>query len=50
MLKFLQIRSSAALARAKRSARTGADKRYEAERPVRVYSLLLPPTLPHDRK
>ena len=50
MLKFLQILSSAAPPRAKRSARIAADKRFEPERPVRVYSLLLPPTLPHDRK
>jgi hypothetical protein len=25
-------------------------KRIEAQRPVRVYSLLLPPTLPRDRR
>jgi hypothetical protein len=48
MFKFLQIRSSGARFRPKRSPR--AEKRFEPERPVRVYSLLLPPTLPHDRK
>jgi hypothetical protein len=48
MFKFLQIRGSAALSAAKRPPR--AEKRFEPERPVRVYSLLLPPTLPHDRK
>jgi len=48
MFKFLQIRGSAARSRVKRSPR--AEKRFEPERPVRVYSLLLPPTLPHDRR
>ncbi len=50
MLKFLQIRSSAASPRAKRSAHIPGEKRFEPERPVRLYSLLLPPTLPDDRK
>jgi hypothetical protein len=34
----------------KPSLRPAPDKRIEAERPVRVYSLLLPPTLPRDRR
>ncbi|MGZ4180217.1 MAG: hypothetical protein ACXVUL_05985 [Solirubrobacteraceae bacterium] len=50
MFKFLHLRSSAAPPRAKRSPRVPSAKRFEPERPVRVYSLLLPPTLPDDRK
>jgi len=50
MFKFLHLRSSAAPPRAKRSPRVASEKRFEPERPVRVYSLLLPPTLPYDRK
>ena len=50
MFKFLQIRNSAGPPRGKRTARIASEKRFEAERPVRVYSLLLPPTLPQDRK
>jgi hypothetical protein len=50
MLKFLQIRGLAGPLRTKRSARSATEKRFEPERPVRLYSLLLPPTLPHDRK
>jgi hypothetical protein len=49
MFKFLQLRGSAANPRGKRAPRV-QDKRIGSERPVRVYSLLLPPTLPDDRK
>jgi hypothetical protein len=50
MFKFLQLRSSAAPSRTKRASRMSSEKRLEPDRPVRVYSLLLPPTLPYDRK
>jgi hypothetical protein len=49
MFKFLHLRGSTANPRGKRSPR-GQEKRIGPERPVRVYSLLLPPTLPDDRK
>jgi hypothetical protein len=49
MFKFLHLRGSTANPRGKRSPR-GQEKRLGPDRPVRVYSLLLPPTLPDDRK
>jgi hypothetical protein len=49
MIRFLHPRGPAANTRGKRSPRVH-EKRIEPERPVRLYSLLLPPTLPHDRK
>jgi hypothetical protein len=45
ILKLFGARS-----KAKSPSRPGPDKRIEAQRPVRVYSLLLPPTLPRDRR
>jgi hypothetical protein len=49
MFKFLHLRGATANLRGKPSPR-GQAKRIGPERPVRVYSLLLPPTLPDDRK
>jgi hypothetical protein len=50
MFKFLHSRGAAAPTKARRSPRVPSGKRIEPERPVRLYSLLLPPTLPNDRK
>jgi hypothetical protein len=47
LLKFLHPHTPS---KAKRPQRVSSEKRIEPERPVRVYSLLLPPTLPDDRK
>jgi len=49
MFKFLLSRGSTANTRGKRAPQVN-EKRPGPERPVRYYSLLLPPTLPHDRK
>jgi hypothetical protein len=49
MLKFLHPRGWTANPRGKRAPQVH-EKRLGPERPVRYYSLLLPPTLPHDRK
>ena len=49
MFKFLHSRGKTANIRGKRASQVNA-KRLGPERPVRYYSLLLPPTLPHDRK
>ena len=49
MFKFLHPRGSTANPRGKRASQVN-EKRLGPERPARYYSLLLPPTLPHDRK
>jgi hypothetical protein len=46
--KLFPHRSSAGSAR--RTPRRATGKRHEPERPTRVYSLLLPPSLPRDRR
>jgi hypothetical protein len=50
LLKFLHPNSPGAQSKAKRSSRAASAKRIGPDRPVRVYSLLLPPTLPRDRQ
>ena len=49
MFKFLHPRGWTANTRDKRTPQAN-EKGVGPERPVRYYSLLLPPTLPHDRK
>jgi hypothetical protein len=49
MIKFLHPRGWTANTGGKRTPQDN-EKRVGPERPVRYYSLLLPPTLPHDRK
>jgi hypothetical protein len=49
MFKFIRSRGLTAITRGKRASQA-SEKRHGPERPVRYYSLLLPPTLPHDRK
>ena len=50
MFKFLHLHAPAGQPKAKRSVRVDPEKRIEAERPARYYSLLLPPTFPRDRR
>ena len=49
MFRFLNPRGLTANPRGKRAPRVH-EKRIGPPRPARYYSLLLPPTLPHDRK
>jgi hypothetical protein len=50
LLKFLHSNASATQPKAKRIPRGATERPLGAERPVRLYSLLLPPTLPRDRR
>lgn len=50
LLKFIHPHARVAPTKRKRASRPASEKRIEPERPVRVYSLLLPPTLPDDRR
>jgi len=48
--KFLHPHQPAAPRETNRPPRAVSEKRIEPDRPVRVYSLLLPPTFPRDRR
>jgi hypothetical protein len=48
--KFLHRFQPAAPRGSARPPRAASEKRVEPDRPVRVYSLLLPPTFPRDRR